>query len=51
MVDWGTASTVAISGVLSVFAVLIILQISVQITSSVVSSMDKKNQEKSKATS
>jgi len=51
MVDWGAAFTVALSGIISVFAVLILLQVSVQATSWVVTSMNKKNQEKSKATS
>ncbi|HBX23448.1 MAG TPA: hypothetical protein DEF34_07460 [Desulfotomaculum sp.] len=50
MVDWGAATTVAVSGILSVFAVLMILQISVQTTGWVVTSLDKKKQEKSKAT-
>ena len=50
MVDWGAASTVALSGLISVFVVLIILQVSVQATSWVVSSLDKKKQEKLKAT-
>lgn len=49
MVDWGAASTVAVSGILSVFAVLIILQISVQTTGWVVASLDKKKQEKLKS--
>ncbi|MFA7468725.1 MAG: OadG family transporter subunit [Desulfotomaculaceae bacterium] len=50
MVDWGAAFTVALSGIISVFAVLILLQISVQATSWVVTSLNKKSQEKSKAT-
>ncbi len=50
MVDWGAALTVALSGIISVFVVLILLQISVQGTGAVIKSMEKKNQEKLKAT-
>lgn len=42
MVDWGMATSVAISGIVSVFAVLIMLQIGVQITGMVIDSLAKK---------
>ncbi|TYO96555.1 OadG family transporter subunit [Desulfallas thermosapovorans] len=46
MVDWGMAASVAISGIVSVFAVLIMLQIGVQITGMVIDSQAKKQSQK-----
>jgi|GEM_PF-1709333 len=48
MIDWGAALTVALSGIISVFAVLILLQIAVQGSGAIIKSMEQKNQEKSK---
>ncbi|AGL03835.1 OadG family transporter subunit [Desulfoscipio gibsoniae] len=46
MVDWGAATSVALSGIVSVFAVLIVLQIGVQITGKVIDSQAKKQTQK-----
>ncbi|KAF1086263.1 hypothetical protein SPSYN_01007 [Sporotomaculum syntrophicum] len=46
MVDWGEVTMVAVSGIVSVFAVLIILNIAVSITGSVLDSITKKQSEK-----
>ncbi len=46
MVDWGQATMVALSGVVSVFAVLLVLQIAVTITGSVTESLAKKQTDK-----
>ncbi len=45
-VDWGQATAVAISGVTSVFAVLLILQIAVTVAGGVIESFTKKQAEK-----
>ena len=44
MPDWGQAMSVAMSGLISVFAVLFILMIAVQVTGAVIGSFAKKKE-------
>ncbi|WP_081410910.1 OadG family transporter subunit [Desulfotruncus alcoholivorax] len=44
MVDWEAAAVVAFTGIISVFAVLAVLQIAVQISGSIINSQMKKKQ-------
>ena len=49
MVDWEAATTVALTGILSVFAVLAVLQITVQLSGSIINSQLRKKQQQQKA--
>lgn len=49
MVDWGSATSVAVSGIFSVFAVLVMLQISITVTGSVIDGQAKRQAEKQKS--
>ena len=49
MVDWGAATSVALSGILSVFAVLAVLMIIVQISGKIISGQVRKKQQRQKA--
>lgn len=49
MVDWGAATSVALSGILSVFAVLAVLMIIVQISGKIISGQTRKKQQRQKA--
>jgi hypothetical protein len=49
LIDWSNAASVAVSGIVSVFLALGILQMSVIATGYVVSQVNKKQSEKAKA--
>jgi len=49
MVDWGNATSVALSGIISVFAVLAVLQIAVTVSGKVIEGMAKGQAEKQKS--
>ena len=49
MVDWGAATSVALTGIISVFAVLAVLQITVQVSGIIINSQSQKRQQKQKA--
>lgn len=46
MVDWEAATSVALSGILSVFAVLAVLMVTVQVSGKMVNSQTQKKQQK-----
>lgn len=49
MVDWDAAARVALSGIVSVFAVLAVLQVTVQVAGAIINSQAQKQKEKQKA--
>ncbi|WP_347489376.1 OadG family transporter subunit [Desulfoscipio sp. XC116] len=49
MVDWGMATSVALSGIVSVFAVLAVLQIAVQVAGKIIDGQAKKQAQKQNA--
>jgi Na+-transporting methylmalonyl-CoA/oxaloacetate decarboxylase gamma subunit len=49
MVDWDAAVSVALSGIVSVFAVLAVLQVTVQVAGTIINSQAQKEKEKQKA--
>ncbi len=49
MTDWNAAAAVALSGVVSVFLVLAVLMVGVQVAGCIITAREKKQAEKQKA--